>query len=52
MQTFSNKLDSNFAAIWRNGVHFTNLHSGHIVIIMVVFSTIEYIERKEKNDLF
>lgn len=39
-------------SIWRNRVHFTNLHSGHIVIIMAIFSTIEYIERNEKNHQF
>lgn len=38
--------------IWRNGAHFTNLHSGHIVITMAIFSTIKYIERNEKNHLF
>lgn len=39
-------------SIWRNRVHFTNLHSGHIIIIMAIFSTIEYIERNEKNHQF
>lgn len=39
-------------SIWRNRVHFINLHSGNIVIIMAIFSTIEYIERNEKNHQF
>lgn len=38
----------NFLSIWRNGVHFTNLYSGHIVIIMALFSLIKY--RQEKME--
>lgn len=35
--------------IWRNGVHFTNLHSGNIGIAMAVFRTKEmYIGKKLK----
>lgn len=37
--------------IWRNGVHFTNLYSVHIVIIMANFSTIDYIKKNEKKSL-
>lgn len=38
--------------IWRNGVHFTNLYSGHIVIIMALFSLIKYRQEKmEKKQL-
>ena len=32
--------------IWRNGVLFTNLHSGHLGISMVDSNTTEYIEKK------
>ena len=33
--------------IWRNGVHFANLHSGHLGISMVDSNTTEYIEKKK-----
>ena len=32
--------------IWRNGVLFTKLHSGHIGISMMDSNTTEYIEKK------
>lgn len=32
-----------------NGVHFTNLPSGHIVIIKAIFSKIEFIEKKMRK---
>ena len=36
----------NIYFIWRNGVLFTNLHSGHLGISMVDSNTTEYIEKK------
>ena len=36
----------NFLNVWRNGVLFTNLHSGHLGISMMDSNTTEYIEKK------
>lgn len=45
-------IDFNFLSIWRNGVHFTDLYSGYIVIIMALFSSIKYRQEKmEKKSL-